>query len=166
METQERRPLSPITGQEGAPIELNKAANWTKNYRQRHPNDTISHFFGRDILNNLLNLEGSKGIRIYYANDTGLTGWQKLCVSLSNFILKVLGNIDGQKHVIISAVNELGNDLLPSDNVNLPPKQDDVTFKTYSLTTSGGDQSNFIGDQSYPCPGSTGCPKNKLTGDE
>ncbi|MET3501738.1 hypothetical protein ABIC45_003350 [Mucilaginibacter rubeus] len=165
METREKRPLSPITGQEGAPIELNKAANWTQNYRQRHPNDTISHFFGREILNNLLTLEGSKGIRIYYANDTRLNGWQKLCVSLSNFILKVFGNINGEKHLIISAVNELGDDLLPDTNLNLPSQEVNTTFKSYSLTTSNGDQSNFIGDQSYPCPGSTGCPKNVLTSD-
>jgi len=36
---------SPITGKEGSPIELKKAASWTKNYRERHPGQAISQFF-------------------------------------------------------------------------------------------------------------------------
>jgi hypothetical protein len=59
----------PITGREGGPIALQEAAGWTKNYRERHPDQTISHLFGKDILNRILGQEGCLGVRFYYAHD-------------------------------------------------------------------------------------------------
>ncbi len=62
-----------FNGTEGAPIDLETAAQWTANYRSTiAPTDTRAHFFGRDILEKILQQEGNMGIRIYYAlNDVG-----------------------------------------------------------------------------------------------
>jgi hypothetical protein len=58
-------------GTEGSPIELEKASEWTKNYRfSINEGDTIAHFIGKDALTALLEQEGAMGIRVYYAiND-------------------------------------------------------------------------------------------------
>lgn len=56
-------------GTEGDQIELETAAAWTKNYRGAHPEETKGHFFGKDILNDILNQTGCMGIRMYYAID-------------------------------------------------------------------------------------------------
>ena len=66
METQRE---NPITGKEGSPIDLDVAANWTKNYRDKHPKETISQFFGKEILEKILTQENCLGIRFYYAYD-------------------------------------------------------------------------------------------------
>src|SRR5450631_3480863 len=99
METQKQ---SPITGKEGSAIKLDVAASWTKNYRDKHPGETISQFFGKEILETILAQEHCLGLRFYYAHDKELSGWQRFIVSISNFLLKVIGNIDGNKHLIIA----------------------------------------------------------------
>jgi hypothetical protein len=59
-----------FNGTEGGSISLSVASDWTKNYR-----DTISdgevkaHFFGKDIISDILNQDHCMGIRIYYAID-------------------------------------------------------------------------------------------------
>lgn len=59
-----------FNGTEGAPIPLAIAAQWTANYRSTiAPTDTRAHFFGSDILQKILQQEGCKGIRMYYALD-------------------------------------------------------------------------------------------------
>ncbi len=58
-----------FNGTEGAPIELDKAASWTANYRNANSQGIKAHFFGKDILNEILAQEGCEGIRIYYALD-------------------------------------------------------------------------------------------------
>lgn len=59
-----------FNGTEGAPIALTQAADWTANYRATITSgETKAHFFGRDILEKILQQEGCMGIRIYYAQD-------------------------------------------------------------------------------------------------
>jgi hypothetical protein len=59
-----------FNGTEGAPIALDKAASWTANYKVTIPSNGIkAHFFGKDILNQILSQEGCMGIRMYYAKD-------------------------------------------------------------------------------------------------
>lgn len=57
-------------GTEGAEITLSSAAQMTKNYRSENPHDTLAHFFGKDILNRILDQEGCVGIRFYYGLET------------------------------------------------------------------------------------------------
>ncbi|MEM7040733.1 MAG: hypothetical protein AAF570_27475 [Bacteroidota bacterium] len=56
-------------GSEGGPVELNIAASWTANYRAAHPGEIEAHFFGSEILNDLLGQSGAIGIRMYRAYD-------------------------------------------------------------------------------------------------
>lgn len=59
-------------GSEGGPIQLNKAKGYTATYRAQNPNGLKGHFFGREILNDILEQTGCEGIRIYYGiNDDG-----------------------------------------------------------------------------------------------
>jgi len=58
-----------FNGTEGNPIDPEKAGEWTRNYRQVEPGGIHAHFFGRDILLNLLGQAGAQGIRFYYGLD-------------------------------------------------------------------------------------------------
>ncbi len=80
-----------VTGKEGGPIEPNVAASWTKNFRDKHPGETISHFFGKEILERILAQEGCNGLRFYHAYDH-----------------------DGKKHLVIAGVNNDGTDQVPA----------------------------------------------------
>lgn len=57
-----------FNGNEGEPIELDVAAEWTARYRAAN-NGVYAHFFGRNILQDILDQDGCMGIRIYYALD-------------------------------------------------------------------------------------------------
>ncbi|HEY2583424.1 MAG TPA: hypothetical protein VGI43_16550 [Mucilaginibacter sp.] len=148
METQRE---NPITGKEGSPIELDVAANWTKNYRDKHPKETISQFFGKEILEKILTQENCLGIRFYYAYDKPLSGWQRCTISIANFITKVIGNVDGEKHLVIVGAMSDGSDQIAAKH-----------FDTNMMTTASP---YTVAQLSAPCPGSPGCPKNVLSGD-
>ncbi|HEY8783844.1 MAG TPA: hypothetical protein VIM16_19600 [Mucilaginibacter sp.] len=150
-----------ITGKEGGPIELNLAASWTKNYRDKHPGETISQFFGKEILEKILAQKNCLGIRFYYAHDKPLNRWQRCVVSVSNFILKVVGNIDGHKHLIIVGVMADGADQIGGKEHEAVPERMTAAEPLVATTDS---TSTTIGDLSAPCPGSPGCPTNTLTG--
>ncbi len=55
-----------FNGQEGSAIDPNLAGDWTRRYREANPGTTFGHFFGRDILQKLLDETDSLGIRFYY----------------------------------------------------------------------------------------------------
>jgi hypothetical protein len=64
--------LSPDVGK---PISKKTANKWLKNHEEKHPaKDSIrAHFFGSDIINQVLAQAGCVGMRIYYAtNDEGV----------------------------------------------------------------------------------------------
>jgi hypothetical protein len=160
METKPRDP-NPITGDEGAPIDLELAASWTRNHRHRHPDGVVSQFFGQKILNTILQQNGCLGIRIYYANKQQLSGWQKFFVSVGNFFIKVVANAEGEKRFVITGVQADGQDQLPGE-VKKEVAAVSTEIKTFKVSAPTTD--NLVGNQSYPCPGSTGCPKNALSG--
>lgn len=59
-----------FTGNEAEEFPLETAAQWTKNYRDTiKAGETISHFFGKNIIQQILDQDGCMGIRIYYALD-------------------------------------------------------------------------------------------------
>ena len=76
-----------FTGTEGGPIALETAAAWTKNHREKHPDQPISHFSGKQNLEKILAQEGCVGLRFYHAYDE-----------------------KGQKHLVIAGVNSHGDD--------------------------------------------------------
>ncbi|MEN0052950.1 MAG: hypothetical protein AAGC65_04740 [Mucilaginibacter sp.] len=159
-ETQTTKRL--ITGNEGGPIDLEQAASWTANHRHRHPkNDTVSQFFGQAILNRILQQEGCMGIRIYYANSHKLSSWQKFLVSIGNFFIKTLAHAEGQQRFIITGVIETGEDILPEPAPKTNIKDASAALK--AVAPNHKLMLSIVGDQSHPCPGSEGCPKNVLT---
>lgn len=79
-----------FTGQEGDPIALDLAKEWTKNYRELNPDRTEAHFFGNEIIRQILNQTECVGIRIYYAIDD-----------------------KGNQQLLLVGVDATGNNLLP-----------------------------------------------------
>jgi len=164
METTTR--TTPITGKEGAEIELATAAAWTKNHRDMHPHNSISQFFGNEVVKKLLDQPGCLGIRIYYANSHKLSGGQKFILSIANFLRKHVAGAVGEDHFILVGATAEGHDMLPTG------KKVDASYTKMSATAtsgSGGDGSSggttgALMEQAHPCPGSAGCPKNVLTG--
>ncbi|MEJ8801629.1 hypothetical protein [Pontibacter sp. H249] len=85
--------MATFNGTEGEPIDLAQAAAWTANYRNTEAEksaETVikAHFFGREILQELLNQEGCVGIRMYYALDN-----------------------EGQKQLVLVGADADGNDI-------------------------------------------------------
>lgn len=76
-------------GTEGEQIPLAAGAALTKEYRDRNPNQIQARFFGKDILNELLNQPGCMGIRAYFAE-----------------------NRDGEKELVLVGADAAENDLL------------------------------------------------------
>jgi hypothetical protein len=149
METQERTAV--LTGREGAEIDLKVAIDWTKNHRERHPGGVISQFFGRELLEKILQQPDCVGMRFYYANSKPLRGWQK-------FIHRCFPKSQGEVHLIIAGATKDGKDQLPSSGTHL---------EAFALTTASASSATTSGtlvEQSAPCPGSPGCPQNALTG--
>jgi hypothetical protein len=56
-------------GTEASEIDIETASAWTENYRDANSEATRAHFFGRDIIEEILSQTGCVGIRIYYALD-------------------------------------------------------------------------------------------------
>ena len=78
-----------FNGTEGEQVTLTEAAEWTANFRQTiTPGETIGHFFGKDILNAILNQPNCVGIRTYYGQET-----------------------DGTKNLVLTGVLENGDDM-------------------------------------------------------
>lgn len=75
-------------GTEGGQITLENGAEMTAKYRHDYPNETLAHFFGKDILEKILDQEGCVGIRFYYGIDE-----------------------DGQKQIVMVGVDSDENDL-------------------------------------------------------
>jgi hypothetical protein len=159
METQER--IDHLTGKEGAVIAVNVASDWTKNYRSRNAGDAISHFFGYEILQRILNQPDCIGIRIYYANSQPLSGWQRFVVGIANFLIKDVANSTGDVHLILSGVTREGTDQIPG----IPEGAEEHTVQALKLNIpAGAPTANILGEQSVVCPGGVGCPTNTLTG--
>ncbi|MXV52619.1 hypothetical protein GS399_16720 [Pedobacter sp. HMF7647] len=153
-----------LTGREGDVISLKTAAQWTRNYRDREPNDTISHFFGQEILNRILSQEECVGIRIYYAYEEPLNGFQRLMVIIGNFFSKTLGGTKGTKHLILAGADKTGTDQLPDADVVVETKALSMAQAQPLMAVAGSSSNNFVlGEQAMPCPGSAGCPTNALT---
>lgn len=56
-------------GREGGAITLASGSAMTKEFRSRNPGSIQARFFGKDIINEILNQEGCMGLRLYYGID-------------------------------------------------------------------------------------------------
>jgi hypothetical protein len=154
METKERK--SPLTGSEGSEIDIKVAAEWTQNHRHHSPDEVISQFFGREILQKILEQPGCVGIRFYYANAKSVGGW-------SRFMKKCFKRNSGEPHLIITGVTKDGHDQLPGSE-QIPASENMETFALKATAAGAAPAKSTIGEQSVPCPGGAGCPQNVLTG--
>jgi len=80
-----------FNGAEGDPIARGTAKTWTANFREFNPGGTEAHFFGADIIKQILAEEDCVGIRMYYALDD-----------------------HKQRQIILVGVNAQGQDLMPA----------------------------------------------------
>jgi hypothetical protein len=135
----ERRKKKPITGREGSAIDLELAASWTKNYRDKHPGEAISQFFGKEILEKILSQEHCLGIRFYYALDR-----------------------EGKKHLIIAGAMSDGTDQI---HAKAKAPAEAAPGGAPRLMAATATPIYTVGEMSSPCPGSPGCPTNVLTGE-
>lgn len=156
METQNRQ--HPIDGTEGDPIDIKIAAAWTKNYRIMNPNETISHFFGNQILQQILEQPECLGIRIYYANEVRLNWIQRIFVAISNFLRWIVGAY-GVKHLILVGSDRDGIDQIPEQVPTITPLDPEKPMMAMSFKAAAP----TIAEQASPCPGGAGCPENALT---
>lgn len=82
-----------FNGLEGDPLDFTIAKKWTANYRstlEDPENNTHAHYFGFEIIQQILNESDCVGIRIYYAIDD-----------------------TGEKKLILVGVDSKGENLLP-----------------------------------------------------
>jgi hypothetical protein len=151
--------------QAGEKIDLKTAAAWTRNYRQANPGETISQLFGKEIFEKLLSQKDCVGIRIYYANSKRLSTWQRLLLMLSNFIRKNIADAVGERHLILVGTDRRGVDQVSEGKY----KPEVITdFKRAELNirqaaAKNNEDEYELYEQSWPCPGTTGCPSNELT---
>lgn len=151
-----------LTGREGEPFDLDVCAKWTQNYRDRNPGDIVSHFFGREIIEKILAQQGCLGIRVYHAYNKPINGWQRVMVAISNFILKVIGNIEGERHIIVAGAIHDGSDMIntkPAALAGEPMARTEMATVMAAKTSTA----DIVAQEALPCPGSPGCPKNQLS---
>jgi hypothetical protein len=125
-----------LTGKEGEEFDLHTAASWTKNHRERHPEHPHSHFFGKEILQQILNQEGCVGLRFYHAHS------------------KTHSENGGEKHLIIVGAKADGTDMLNTASAQK------LSRKELKGIAAAHD---VVGQEALPCPGSPGCPKNMMS---
>jgi hypothetical protein len=150
-----------LTGKEGGEFDVELSASWTQNYRHKHPGETESHFFGKEILQKILDQEGCVGIRIYHAHDKPLNGWKRSMASLSKFLVSVVGNVDGEKHLIIVGTTKEGKEMLPKNDKKGNPVLHKSLSSTELKTVTTPDLNTrygIVGQIATPCPGSANCP--------
>jgi hypothetical protein len=58
-----------FNGREGGLISLQDGAVMTARYRVNFPTQIKARFFGKDVLNQILNQSGAMGIRMYFAQN-------------------------------------------------------------------------------------------------
>lgn len=91
-----------FTGNEGAPISIDTATQWTENFRNAKPDDTRAYFFGLTSILSVLSQKGAVGIRLYNGIDN-----------------------NGENQLLVAGVDGFGNDILPKLivglSVNCPP---------------------------------------------
>lgn len=152
-----------LTGREGEIFDFKLAAQWTKNYRDINRGEIVSQFFGRDILNKLLDQPGCMGIRMYYANDKPVNGWQRFILSLSRFLLKVIANMEGKPHLILVGAAKDGRDILPDADTQFEAPEK-LRRADMRAATAAAAPTGLVVQIAMPCPGSANCPQNSLSG--
>jgi hypothetical protein len=105
----------------GDPIDLEIARQWAANYRDKNPEGTRGHFFGSEIIQQILSEAGCVGVRIYYAVDE-----------------------KGEKKLLIVGVDGEGNNLLPLEGSALDGGGNTIADYSFPCPTyCGGEDDGF-----------------------
>jgi hypothetical protein len=105
----------------GDPMDLEMARQWAANYRDKNPDDTRGHFFGSEIIQQILAEDGCVGIRIYYALDE-----------------------KGEKKLLLVGVDGAGNNLLPLEGASLDGGGNTIADYSFPCPTyCGGEDDGF-----------------------
>jgi hypothetical protein len=105
-------------GTEGDPLDLETAKRWTSNYRAINSTGVQAHYFGNEIIRQLLDRPGCVGIRMYYAIDD-----------------------KGERKLLLIGVDAKGENLMPSANGRSTEEEDpivDFSFPCPSTCPSNG----------------------------
>lgn len=128
-----------LTGREGSEFDYDKAVSWTKNHRTKNPGKTVSHFYGKEVLQKLLAQPGCMGIRMYQALDE-----------------------KGQNHIMLVGSNRDGSDILPAHGRQgqLSGKMPlaETELKMVALAAAASGSGGLLVQVAMPCPGSANCP--------
>ena len=146
-----------FTGKESDFIDLDTAAQWTRNQRQAYPNQVRAHFFGRVILEALLAQPHCVGLRIYHALSEPVPppaseGTAVASLSFFGKLRLLLGKNEGlmlvkkppapttpamlPRKLIIAGVSADGNDQLPGEEQTDQEKQAATTAAAADDTTT------------------------------
>ena len=99
-------------GTEGDAIDLTTAKRWTSNYRAINSTGVQAHYFGNEIIQQLLERPGCVGIRMYYAiND------------------------EGERKLLLIGVDANGENLLPSTVARVKDDEDPVVDYSFPCPT-------------------------------
>jgi hypothetical protein len=107
-----------LNGTEGGAISLETFNKWTGNYTEQNKDGNQAHFFGTEIITQILAEEGCMGIRMYYALDDS-----------------------GNRQILLVGVDAKGNDLLPSAGGRIADGGNiiaDMSFPCPTHCTDGG----------------------------
>ena len=127
-----------LTGREGSEFDYDKAVSWTKNHRTKNPGKTVSHFYGKEVLQKLLAQPGCMGIRMYQALDE-----------------------KGQNHIMLVGSNRDGSDILPAHgrqgqlSGKMPLAETELKMVAPAAAAGSG---GLLVQVAMPCPGSANCP--------
>ena len=129
-------PQPNFTGAEAGSVDLDTAAEWTAQYRVQNPNQTRAHFFGRNIIEKILDQPGCVGLRIYYALDA-----------------------NNEQHLVIVGADANRDDQLPTS-----PSQPTTNPGVFDdLAPDTANKRPVIAEMSIPCPNQCSKP-NPLNG--
>jgi hypothetical protein len=84
-------------GSDSERIDLSTARQWAESYRKANPGQVRSHYFGRNVLDQILAQPGCTGVRVYYAL-----------------------NANNEKELLVVGVDNQGNSMLPASPVIVP----------------------------------------------
>lgn len=73
-----------FNGQEGGLISLQDGAAMTARYRTNFPTQIKARFFGKEILEKILNQSGAMGIRMYFAQNANNEMELVICAADAN----------------------------------------------------------------------------------
>ncbi len=99
-------------GTEGGAISLSSASAMTAEYRLRNPNSTLAHFFGKDIIEHVLEQNGCMGIRMYYGLDPDTGNKELILVGADadeNDMLDVVADLSRPCPNVCGATNALNS---------------------------------------------------------